>query len=640
MLKASGLSNFIESAYIMDYQFKPPSPANPQVEADKKNAPRKVTGEGPNRLERTGSLCDELEEYGGDFRNFEPIQAKVLAEILRRRKHTSVGENRSGPEQSPSQPPSRGRPAESGMDSDLEEAPVRLSSRGRTLVVGWNADQVKACGRYLEQSQPCLMLVEKPSSVAEDNRCRTGDVVYGTGLRLRGYLGRFHATARIRQEETLLSRLLAGTPDRFDLVLDLRPAAAASFELPPPGYYLSDGDPEELERVLDELPLMIGDFEKPRFIHHDAESCAHGHSQSAACRSCLDICPADALGQVDGRIHVDPAACLGCGLCALVCPTGAMRCLHASPQDLLVALQGRMAEAHPEIRRPPTVIFYTGAEDTPGAASDGSGDCPVLEFPLPEIGCAGPEVWLAALAYGAGRVILRLPQGYPQRLQNALAGQYEWVAALLSGAGLSTDRIRLVADETPPSAVAEPVEITGPAADFSPFQNKRVLIRSSIVHLAQTAGGVPAVIHLPRPAPFGAVIVDKSACTLCMACAGGCPTRALYTTGDMPTLSFVESECIQCGRCRDICPEQALDLEPRMVLDPTGSELSQVLHKQAPFNCISCGKAFAPAGLVGRMIERLEGHWMYSREKDLRRLKMCRECRIRDIFREQEQERS
>ncbi|MCP6275009.1 4Fe-4S binding protein, partial [Klebsiella pneumoniae] len=67
-------------------------------------------------------------------------------------------------------------------------------------------------------------------------------------------------------------------------------------------------------------------------------------------------------------------------------------------------------------------------------------------------------------------------------------------------------------------------------------------------------------------APYGAVLVDREACTLCMSCAGLCPTGALLDNPDSPELSFREEACIQCGLCANVCPEDAIRLEPRLDL--------------------------------------------------------------------------
>ena len=66
----------------------------------------------------------------------------------------------------------------------------------------------------------------------------------------------------------------------------------------------------------------------------------------------------------------------------------------------------------------------------------------------------------------------------------------------------------------------------------------------------------------PQGAPFGAVVVDATACTLCQACTGVCPTGALIDNPETPMLRFTESACVQCGLCAATCPEDAITLEP------------------------------------------------------------------------------
>lgn len=592
-------------------------------------------------------FSDDLEEYGGDFGRFETLPEGMARAIQRRRKPDPPSTEAAVAEPAgPAPRAGRGDPAVPGE----EDGPVRMTSRGRTLIVGTDPDTVAACGLRLARHQPCLMVVEG-SAAPEEARVRPGaaadpsrGLLWVRRLRIRGGLGHFRVSTRVDGRTTRLSMAFAGLPDRFDLVLDLRPADAREHVLPPPGYFVPDGGSDSLKGALEHIARMIGDFQKPRFVNLAAVVCAG----PAACNLCCEACPTKAVSSRDGVLQVDHAACSGCGLCAAVCPTGALHTRHPAPQELLVAVHGRIADARLERGRAPTVIFRQAPEeddswsralldaDNGGETVSDPGEAyaaaPVVALPLRAIGCSGPEIWLGALAYGAGRVIVEVPSSYPSPMKAVLAGQHDWAAALVAGSGHSPRRLQLSeAGAAVPPLKDRPAAET-PAADFAPFQSKRSLIRASAAHLAACAGASRAAVDLPAEAPFGAVVLDSAVCTLCMACCGACPTGALGTRGDVPELHLLESECIQCGRCRQTCPERALALAPRLVCDPESAERPRRLHAQEPMACIRCGRPFAPPGLVAKLCERLEGHWMYQREEDRRRLYMCRDCRVRDLF--------
>ncbi|MEZ5449043.1 MAG: 4Fe-4S binding protein [Thiolinea sp.] len=62
--------------------------------------------------------------------------------------------------------------------------------------------------------------------------------------------------------------------------------------------------------------------------------------------------------------------------------------------------------------------------------------------------------------------------------------------------------------------------------------------------------------------------IDRSACTLCLACATICPLKAIDGGVDRPQLRFHADRCVQCGLCASGCPEQAISLQPLYVADP------------------------------------------------------------------------
>ncbi|MCB2135719.1 MAG: 4Fe-4S dicluster domain-containing protein, partial [Rhodobacteraceae bacterium] len=155
--------------------------------------------------------------------------------------------------------------------------------------------------------------------------------------------------------------------------------------------------------------------------------------------------------------------------------------------------------------------------------------------------------------------------------------------------------------------------------------------RRQIARLAGKAlnpdAGAP--IALPEGAPYGAVLVDTDACTLCLSCASLCPSGALADNPEKPQLRFQEDACLQCGLCANVCPENAITLVPQF--DPRDVALTQrVLHEEEPFPCIECGKPFGVRSTIEKIMDKLAGkHSMFTENGAGRLIQMCDDCRIR-----------
>ena len=163
--------------------------------------------------------------------------------------------------------------------------------------------------------------------------------------------------------------------------------------------------------------------------------------------------------------------------------------------------------------------------------------------------------------------------------------------------------------------------------------SKRSAIYQAIDHLYKQAEKIQEMVNLPTGAPFGSAKIDEKRCTLCMACVGACPGKALQdgSNREIPEIFFIESNCIQCGACTTTCPEAAITISPRMIFDLEVRNRSRALNQDVPFACIVCGKAFASTSVIEKMNHKLKDHYMFKTSRALDRLKMCEDCRVADI---------
>jgi ferredoxin len=160
--------------------------------------------------------------------------------------------------------------------------------------------------------------------------------------------------------------------------------------------------------------------------------------------------------------------------------------------------------------------------------------------------------------------------------------------------------------------------------------DKRATLDFAFDHLRKHAPVPRDELPLPAGAPFGAVEVDRDACTLCMACVGACPEKALFDSKETPQLRFIERNCVQCGLCEKTCPENAITLTPRLRLAKE-AQTGTVLNQAQPAKCIRCGKPFATQQMITGMVERLKTHSMFADAGALDRIRMCGDCRVVDM---------
>jgi len=447
----------------------------------------------------------------------------------------------------------------------------------------------------------------------------------GRDIAIEGHLGNF----RIHLGEPGKSN--AETVDA-DLILDLGSKPLIGQAMPPPGYRFASLEEEVLQAAVEELSGLVGRFEKPRYFDYDPNLCAHGRAGKNACNRCIEACPAGAIRGLAETIEVDPQLCQGGGICATVCPGGAIRYAYPTPRDSLERLRRLLMVYREQGGRDPVVVCL--AEFDPPLTHPLPEN--YLPFPLEELASAGLEFWLSALAYGARALLLVDGGALPEVSAEALKAQLRHAGEIVAAMGYPREVVALIGAD----ALADPATVRMPEiepAGYSGLGGKRQSAFLAIDHLHGMAQRSKPLASLEVGAPFGQAEVDHKCCTLCFSCVGACPGKALQSGGDeRPSLLFIEENCIQCGLCTRTCPEDAIWITPRLLFDRAARRQPRLLHEEEPFLCTACGKPFATRSVIEHMQDKLRGHAMFQSERARRRLTLCEDCRVIDIVQDQE----
>lgn len=499
-------------------------------------------------------------------------------------------------------------------------------SNGLCLILGTGEVACEAAERLAPYLGVTLLLLD-PDDIPDS---RVYDVITGRIRAAAGALGSFKVTIDgFREVEPggrgpfAMSALKDGATAKCDIILDLRQAPPL-FPAPEKreGYLHADpGRPQSVAAAILSASHLTGTFEKPLYVRTEPLLCAHSRAELAGCNRCLDLCPTGAIVPQGDQVAIDPMICAGCGACSAVCPSGAVSFDAPPVEETFIRIQ-TLARAFLQAggEKPRLLVHdHHGAEMIRLAARYGDGlPADVIPLELRAVGAFGHAEAVAALAAGFASVTVlpgpgtdRAALGAQLTLAQAIGGDAQVKLLDTSDPDALSDALFA---ETVPEPVAKPIR---------PLGSRRQITRQA----ARTLQKGRKYLPLPEGAPYGAVLVDKESCTLCLSCVSLCPSGALTDNPDQPQLRFQEDACLQCGICASACPEDAIQFEPRLEL--TEDSLRQiVLREEEPFACTECGAHFGVRSTIERITEKLQSHSMYKDSASLRLIGMCSDCRI------------
>lgn len=523
---------------------------------------------------------------------------------------------------------------------------VSLESRGVALLLGRDDVALGAAQQLAAVLDLTVLLL--PGADVAPPRQTTWPVLQGKITRAVGHMGEFELTVDAYAAPAPSSRARLefgparnGAVSRCDLVLDLT-GGQALFHHTRPGYLRADPrDPAAVAALVAEAGQMVGVFDKPKYIDFTPDLCAHSRNKKTGCTRCLDLCPTGAILPAGDSVVIDPAICAGCGQCAAACPTGAAS--YALP--VIGNLAGRLraglgAWFAAGGQSAPVILFHDenhGVALIDAMARFGRGlPAHVIPVQINEPSQIGPEIMAAALAWGAGGVLV-LAKDRPAHPLDGLQDTLALMGAICGATGLPETCCALVQTDDPDlleTALWQSATPARPArSTFLPPEDKRGLLTLAMEELNRTAPSPAERIELARGAPFGTVHLNLDSCTLCLSCVGACPAGALGDNPDKPMLRFTESACVQCGICAATCPEQAIAIEARIDFAAWANP-KRILKEEEPFCCTACGKGFGTGSSIRRVIAQLDTHWMFTGEDGAARkrlLTMCDDCRTKEV---------
>ncbi len=488
-------------------------------------------------------------------------------------------------------------------------ATIPLTSQGRVLVIADSLPKLLAVQVQLQNTAVKTKFILRdenevvlPTTEVEVTQVKPNCI-------LSGVFTKFKLTA------SELASINKGFTLSADMVIDLCDQALLK-ENSRMGYFT-----EITTTMLAEVEALTGEFLKPVYLRVNNAVCAYGNGLLEGCRECLSACEFDAIKVENATITIDHETCQGSGDCAAVCPSTAIGYQLPIRQTFVNVLRSTLRQFIGETGVSPVIRFVNEATTTSASIDIAPTTLPEITIPLEEQGWLDSSILLLSLCYGAAAVVV-------EDTNQATLAQIKLANHLLLLLGYNAV---IYADEnkkTEISALNPAIEVLERAS----IGDKHKELYLALDHLFIQTGLPATALTLPQEASLGEILIQTNDCTLCLSCVGACPSSALQDMGDKPGVLFKEENCLQCGLCESACPEKVITLSPRIQLDKAECQSYRVLNEDKILECVRCHTPFVSEKMIATIEKKLMGHGMFADADAKKRLRMCADCRVKDMF--------
>ncbi len=350
----------------------------------------------------------------------------------------------------------------------------------------------------------------------------------------------------------------------------------------------------------------------PEVIETHPEQCLRNLNKDSECRACEQACPLEAI-TLERYPEIDPDICSGCGICASVCPTGALELAKNSTLKMADLMAEMLAAS--EVKR---VAFVCDKNRDRSAA-----DTPVVIVPC--LGRLNQPLLLAAASMGATDMWIDTSACAECEFKVSekwIAEEAEKASSLLAGSGIELS-ISVGAD-LPESFSAEHVEEAtrsdqvsrrgflstlvreaasgalvfsgrfdedAEAAGVKHVPQNRVVLATALYNLEKQ--GAKGVTEASGLVAYPSIGPD---CNVCADCVTFCPTGALskVTKDGKTSIVLKVRDCVGCGLCEELCTQDAIKLGPPTEPVKPKAEVELVTYTLKV--CDACGLEFGTFG--------------------------------------------